>query len=415
MTTVTMRPVTECQVCGSRDLTLALSLGFVPPVNAVQRAASVGSDQVAYPLDLLRCSACSLVQIGAELPAEVLFPAEYPYRSATTRILRDNFADLAAETARLLGADARPLTVDIGSNDGTLLAAFVKQGFPVHGIEPTDAAKDAEAQGIATTQAYFNSDTVAAVRAKAGDPGVVTATNVFAHIANVDAVMSAVGRLVGDGGIFISESHYLGDLVETLQIDTVYHEHLRYYALGSLSVLLKRHGFEPFRVQRIGTHGGSIRVFAAREGDRPIDGSVDALLQREAELGVSDGSALVTLKKRAADVRRSLPRLLDDLVRSGKRIYGIGAPSRASTLINFAGLDVDLVESVLEVPQSPKIGGVIPGTRIPIEDERRLFDDPPDFALMLSWHIAEELMPKLRGAGYRGRFIVPLPEPLIVD
>lgn len=414
MTTVAMRSVTRCQICGSAGISLELSLGFVPPVNAVRKPSGPASEQVAYPLDLLRCVDCGLVQIGAELPAEILFPPEYPYRSATTRILRDNFADLADQTAGLLGPDKRPLVVDIGSNDGTLLAAFVDRGFPVHGIEPTDAAQDAQARGIDTTQAYFDGKSVAAVRDRLGRPGVVTATNVFAHIADVDAVMAAIDDLLAEDGFFISESHYLGGLIETLQIDTIYHEHLRYYALGSLSALFDRHGFEAFLVRRIPTHGGSIRVFANRKGKRPIDGSIAALLAWEAEIGVTDGTALADLKRRAAVLRRSLPRLIGDLVAAGKRVYGIGAPSRASTLINFTGLDVDLVETVLEVPQSPKIGGIIPGTQIPIEDERRLFDDPPDFALMLSWHIAEELMPKLRAKGYRGDFLVPLPEPRIV-
>jgi len=415
MTAVQMSPVTRCQVCGSGEIYLTLSLGFVPPVNAVRRSDSPGSDQVGYPLDLLRCPDCGLVQIGAELPAEVLFPPEYPYRSATTRVLRDNFADLARETGQLLGEGVRPLAVDLGSNDGTLLKAFRDQGFPVHGIEPTDAAVDAQRNGIDTTQAYFDKHSVATVRRDVGTPGVVTATNVFAHIANVDAVMEAVSQLVADDGIFVSESHYLVDLIETLQIDTIYHEHLRYYALGSLSALLGRHGFEPFHARRIGTHGGSFRVYACRKGQRPQQPSVSALLALEAERGVTDGSALVDLTRRSAAFRRTLPRVIGDLVANGKRVYGIGAPSRASTLINFTALDVDLVETVLEVPQSPKIGGMVPGTRIPIEDERRLFDDPPDYALMLSWHIADELMPKLKAKGYAGGFIIPLPEPRVIS
>jgi SAM-dependent methyltransferase len=414
VTDILMRPVTACQICGSADLRLVLSMGFIPPVNEVRKSSTPGSDQVAYPLDLLRCGACHLVQLGVELPAEVLFPADYPYRSGTTRILRENFAALAVETEALLGDGSKPLIIDIGSNDGTLLNAFAERGFPVHGIEPTDAAKDANARGIETTQAYFSMETVNDVRTRVGAPGVVTAANVFAHIADVDQVMAAIGELLATGGVFISESHYLGALVETVQVDTVYHEHLRYYALDSLNALFARHGMEVFRVQRIPTHGGSIRVYAAAKGQIPVDSSVPELLEWEAQLGLTDGSVFDRLSKRATAVRRALPTVLAGLVGQGKRVFGIGAPSRASTLINYAGLDVDLVETVLEVPNSPKIGGLIPGTRIPIEDERRLYTDQPDYALMLSWHIADELMPKLKANGFKGDFIVPLPETIVV-
>lgn len=414
MTDVSMTLVEDCQVCGSRDLTLALSLGFVPPVNEVHRPRTAGSGQVAYPLDLLRCPVCHLVQLGVELPARVLFPAEYPYRSGTTKILRDNFADLARETEAVLGDAKGSLVVDIGSNDGTLLEAFRQRGFRVHGVEPTGAAADAMARGIDTTEAYFDIEVARALRGRLGAARVVTAANVFAHMAKIDLVVDAIAALLDRDGIFVSESHYLGDLVETVQVDTVYHEHLRYYSLHSLMTLLARHGFEPFQVQRIPTHGGSIRVYAAAAGGRPVEPSVPALLAEERASGIIDGSALRTLAERAARARRRLPRLLGDLVTAGKRVYGIGAPSRASTLINFTGIDVDLLETVLEVPDSPKIGGLIPGTRIPIEHERRLFDDPPDYALLLSWHIADELIPKLRSKGFAGGFVIPLPEPRVV-
>lgn len=414
MTDILMKSVTSCQICGSDDLSLVLSMGFIPPVNEVRKSRSPGSDQVAYPLDLLRCGSCHLVQLGVELPAEVLFPVDYPYRSGTTRILRENFAALAAETEALLGASNKPLVIDIGSNDGTLLNAFAERGFPVHGIEPTGAAEDANARGIETTQAYFNMATVRDVQSRVGTPGIVTAANVFAHIADVDKVMAAIGKLLAKGGLFISESHYLGALVETVQVDTVYHEHLRYYALDSLNALFARHGMEVFRVVRIPTHGGSIRVYAAAKGQMPIDPSVAALLDWEGQLGLTDGSVFEQLSKRATSVRRALPTLLTDLAGQGKRVFGVGAPSRASTLINYSGLDVDLIETVLEVPNSPKIGGLIPGTRIPIEDERRLYADQPDYALMLSWHIADELMPKLKANGFKGDFLIPLPEVRIV-
>lgn len=415
MSTEAFAVVDRCQSCGSAELSLKMSLGFVPPVNAIARDARLGPDTAAYPLDLLFCRDCALLQIGAVLRSEVLFPSSYPYRSGVTRILRDNFANLAETAIPEAGLDAGDLVIDVGSNDGTLLEAFQRRGMSVHGIEPSDAGHEADRRGIPTTVAYFGAATAAAVRGRIGQARVVTAANVFAHIPDVADVMAGIDDLLAEGGVFISESHYLGDLVETVQFDTVYHEHLRYYSLTSLGRLLERHGFAAFRVERIPTHGGSIRVYAARRGERPAEPSVAALLEEERAAGLADGSAIDRLRSRTVAARRALLRLLMDLADRSQTVYGIGAPSRGSTLVNHVGIDDTLVSAILEVPDSPKIGGLLPGTRIPIEEESKLFSDPPDYALLLSWHIADELIPKLRAKGYRGRFIVPLPEPRVVD
>jgi hypothetical protein len=252
------------------------------------------------------------------------------------------------------------------------------------------------------------------VRAERGPAKVVTAANVFAHIGDVHGVAAGIVELLAPDGVFISESHYLLDLVETLQYDTIYHEHLRYYALGSLEALLKRHGLEVFHVKRIPTHGGSIRVYAARTGTRPVDPSVAARRAHEREFGISDGSALVAFRDRVAQSKLALYALVATLKKPGVRIYGIGAPSRASTLISYAGLDSGIVDAVMEVTGSHKLDKYMPGTRIPVLDEAMLYADQPEYALLLSWHIADELVGILRKKGYKGAFIVPLPEPRVI-
>ncbi len=213
--------------------------------------------------------------------------------------------------------------------------------------------------------------------------------------------------------MFISESHYWLALVETLQYDTIYHEHLRHYTLGSLSYLLAAHGLEVIHAKRIPTHGGSIRVYATRKGAREVRPTVAALLADERAALTPD--ALARFRRGVVASKLGLYALLKDVKARGERVYGIGAPSRASTLINYVGLDDGILDCVLEVEGSHKIGKYVPGTLIPVLHERKLFEDQPEYALLLSWHIADELMPKLTANGFKGSYIVPLPTPRIAS
>jgi SAM-dependent methyltransferase len=412
--TATSRPIASCQICNGEHLASILFLGYLPPVNTMQPIGAPAIETVRYPLELLRCGDCGLVQIGLEVAADVLFPFSYPYLSGTTRALRDNFSDLYAEVRKRIGLNRADLVVDIGSNDGSLLTHFQQGGHRLLGVEPSQAGDVARGRGIDTWRGYFDATTVAAIKAAHGPARVVTAANVFAHIADPHAVVAAIGALLTDDGVFVSESHYLLALIETLQYDTIYHEHLRHYHVGVLSRLLEPHGFEIFHVTRIPTHGGSIRVYAGRRGQRPVDASVLALLAAEAAAGIDDGSGLAGFRERVVASKLDLYALIAGLNRSRRRIYGVGAPSRASTLINYVGLDDGLLDCVVEVSGSHKLGKYIPGTRIPVLDEARLIEDQPEYALLLSWHIADELVANLRGRGFRGRFIVPLPTPRLL-
>lgn len=404
--------VTACQICRSAELDSVLFLGFLPPVNLMQKAGQPLSEEPAYPAELLYCARCGLAQLGLVVSAEVLFPAEYPYTSSTTRVLRENFAELSHEVRALYGLSADDLVVDIGSNDGNLLSNF-KDHARVLGITPEDIGKLAVERGIPTLFTYFGRDAVAEVLKTHGKAKLVSATNVFAHIDGVHDVVDSITELLADDGLFVSESHYLLPLLETLQYDTIYHEHLRYYSLQSLNHLLQMHGLEIIHAKPIPTHGGSIRVYAARRGTRTPLPSVAEAFARENAFGI-DAARLAEFRKRVVTSKLELLALLRTLKGQGKRIDAISAPSRASTLVNYVGIDDAMVDRVLEVEGSYKIGNYLPGTRIPIVAEKALFEDPPDYALLLSWHIAEELMPKLRQKGFRGQFIVPLPEPLVV-
>jgi SAM-dependent methyltransferase len=403
-------PVECCQVCGYAPLDDVLSLGYMPPVNQMVPIGQAPRQQPWFPTDLLYCRSCDLVQLGLAVDPVIIFPAEYPYTSGTTKLLRDNFADLHREAAAMLGLGKDDLVVDVGSNDGTLLSNFQSGGHRVLGIEPTDVGDVANARGIPTIKRYFGLAAAREVKREFGPASVVTAANCFAHIEDVHAILDAIVEMLKPGGVFISESHYLISLLDTLQYDTVYHEHLRYYSVASIKHLLEMHDLDVFHARPIPSHGGSIRVYAAKRGTRPVRDSVQRMLSAEPR-GEAMANRLASFRRDVVLSKLRLSSMLRDLKEKQARIVGISAPSRASTLVNYVGLDEGIIDYVCEIPGSLKIGKYMPGTRIPVVDEARLFSDQPDCALIFSWHIAEELAGKLKAKGYHGQLISPLPVP----
>lgn len=404
--------VTQCQVCNNAKLSSILFLGYLPPVNTMQPIGTQPVEQSSYPAQWLYCSKCNLVQLGAIVDPEILFPPEYAYTSSTTKVLRENFAELYKESRKLLNLQKDDLIVDIGSNDGNLLSNF-QTNHKVLGITPEEIGKLAIKKGIDTYIEFFDDKSVSRAIKDKGKATVITATNVFAHMENIHDVVKNILRLLKPNGVFISESHYLFPLIKTLQYDTVYHEHMRYYSLHSLKYLLEMHGLEVFHAKNIPSHGGSIRVYASRKGNWPVKDTVKKMLAKEKD-SVTSKSNLLKFQNKVVLTKLELYKLLAGIKGKGKRIYGLGAPSRASTLINYVGLDDGILDCVLEISGSQKIGKYMPGTIIPVLDEGKLYKDQPEYALLLSWHIADELIPKIKQKGYKGKFIVPLPTPRIV-
>jgi len=406
--------IDHCQVCASERLDHVLFLGYMPPVNQMRKIGTVPFEQSAYPTLLLHCRDCELVQLGLSVDPAIIFPPEYPYTSGTTRILRENFFDLYQRTSTLLALEPNDLVIDIGSNDGTLLSKFKEGGHCVLGIEPTDVGEIARKRGIETLQNYFGPDLAAQVREERGHARLVTAANCFAHIEDIHSIVEGIVELIGSDGVFVSENHYLISLLATLQYDTIYHEHLRYYSLTSICKLLEMHGLEVFQAEPIPTHGGSIRVYSAKKGRYQVDASVRDILASE-----PIGDAMVERLRRFRDdvilSRLRLQAIFCEIKEKGGRICGISAPSRASTLINYVGLDDGILDFVAEIRGSLKIGKYLPGTIVPVVDEMRMFEEQPEYAIILSWHIADELAPKIQERGFKGKFIVPLPEPRLIQ
>ena len=403
-------PVECCQVCGNERLETVLSLGYMPPVNQMVPLGEPPRQLPWFPTTLLYCDKCELVQLGLAVDPAIIFPPEYPYTSGMTKLLRDNFAELYAESSKLLSLRPDDLIVDIGSNDGTLISNFQKGGHRILGIEPTDVSKIANARGIPTLQRYFSLAVAQEVKAAHGAARVVTAANCFAHIEDVHAVVEGILGILAPDGVFISESHYLIGLLDRLQYDTVYHEHLRYYSVGSLKYLLEMHGLEVFHARHIPSHGGSIRVYAARRGTHAVNPSVKQMLAGEPH-GAAMRQRLAAFRDAVMLSKLRLLSMIRDIKEEGGRIVGISAPSRASTLVNYVGLDEAIIDYVCEIQGSLKIGKYMPGTLIPVVEESQLFSDQPDCAIIFSWHIADELAPKLRARGFKGTLLTPLPAP----
>ena len=404
--------VDSCQVCDSKDLKLILFLGYLPPVNKLHLIGSPIVEQPSYPAPVLMCQKCKLVQLGCIVDPKILFPPEYPYTSSTTKILRENFTQLYQESSTMLKLKKEDLIIDIGSNDGNLLSNF-KDKHRVLGITPEEIGKLAIEKGIPTIIDYFTSKAADKVLKEFGKAKMITATNVFAHIENINPIVEDVKKILADDGVFMCEVHYLKSLIETLQYDTVYHEHMRYYSLYSLKYLLNLHGLHIIFAKNIPTHGGSLRIYAARKGKYPINENVQKMLQSEEKIILNE-QELQNFRKRVMISKVELYKLIADIKKRGERICGISAPSRASTLINYIGLNEMIIDYIVEVQGSYKIGKHVPGTLIPIVEESKLFQDQPEYVVLFSWHIADELIPKLKSKGFKGKFIIPLPVPRIV-
>ena len=377
--------VLKCGSCGCTELALVLDLGYQPLPQAIPGRTKYQR----YPLRLVECARCTLVQLDHILPDTERFPADYPYTTGNTAVLRHHFTAQARTVAARTGPG--DLVVDIGGNDGTMLKVL-NEGFVktdgtrfrprVMLIEPTDQAKRCDDPEITVVQEYFTGQLAAKIAAEHGLAKVITASNVFGHIADPHDFLDGVNELLHPDGTLIIDNQDWYNVIQDLQIDTVYHEHLRYYSPASLSWLLARHDLLVTSINRIQMHGGSFRAMAVPQK--------------------------TDLAGRASRLAAQIRFALDGALQAGQ-IYAVTAPTRATPLVNYAQLGKYLT-CACEIAGSDKIGAVIPGTDVPIVDEQKLFDDQPPTALILAWDIADGLIPVLRKRGYAGRIIVPMPE-----
>ena len=402
----------KCQICGSIDLQVILKYGHQCPVHGHRTKDQLNEEEVFYPLNLCFCNNCFLVQIDYIIDPQIVFYPEYPYMTSMTNMLVNNFRELANYCYDKF-LDSKDLVVDIGSNDGSLLKFFQEKGIKVLGIEATNIANIANERGINTWQEFFNSETVSKIIREYGKAKLVTAANVFAHIPNPIILTKIIKELLTDDGVFISESQYFLDTIQKNQIDEIYDEHLRYYSLKPYIKLMELAGMSVINAERISAAGGSIRIFA-KPGKHEASANVARIIKDEEEFGLYDLERLKKFGKEAISIKHRLMELLLNCKKGG-RIVGIGGAARSNTLLGFVGINNSLIDYIAEKPGSPKIGLYTPHTHIPIVNEERLFIEQPEFGLVLSWHIGDDLMNILRRKGYKGKFVMPLPKPHIVQ
>lgn len=360
------------------------------------------------------CKNCTGVQIDYCVDGSEVYHPGYPYRSGISKPLADYQRDISVSLIKKYNLGKRDLVIDIGSNDGTLLSGFKKNGTRILGVEPTNIAKHANAHGIKTIQSFFDIKVSGKIQRQFGRAALITSTNVFAHMQTIGEVIMGIYNLLEDDGVFISETHYLLDVVRGGQFDTIYHEHLRTYSLRSLIALFKPYDFTVTDVERGSRYGGNIRVHVTKGKGRPVSGNVARLLKEERLAGLGTLATYQKFAKRVAKARLGFMEFLIKTKKSGKSIVGKSSPGRASTLLNYYGVDREMIPYIAEVDRGLKIGMYLPGKHIPIVHEKILFKDKPTYVVLLAWHYADFIMKRLKKAGLKSDFVIPLPDFRIV-
>ena len=407
---------TSCRACGGERLRRFLELGRQPLANhflPMDDPAALAAE-ARYPLDVYLCEDCSLVQLLDVIDPEVLFRS-YIYVTGTSRTIAQHNVRYAAEVVDRLRLGAGDLVVEVASNDGSLLACFQQHGVRTLGIEPaSNIARLAESRGIETVNRFFDEATAADVLAQYGRARAVIGNNVLAHVDDTSGFLRAARSLLADDGMVIIEAPYLREMVDRLEYDTVYHEHLCYFSVSALLRLCEAAGLAMQRVELHPVHGGSIRFFAAPETGRTHAADVLAIAQREAADGLTSIETFQRFAEGVQEQRHELLGLLRELRAEGHSIAAYGAPAKGNTLLNFCGIGPELVD--FTVDRNPlKVGMLTPGTHLPVLGAEAVLERQPDYLLILAWNFAEEIMAQQSEYRQRGgRFIIPIPRPRIV-
>ena len=403
----------RCRSCRGENLSVFLSLGNMPLSDGLLAADDLGQQEPRYPLDVAFCPDCALVQILETVPPERLFGADYPYFSSfTDTLLKHSAANVEARIAERR-LDGSSLVVELASNDGYLLQYYRARGIPVLGIDPAPgpvaAARD---RGVDTLQAFFGRDLAVQLAGNGRQADVIHANNVLAHVADTNGFVAGTGMLLKEDGVAVIEVPYVRELIDRGEFDTIYHEHLCYFSVTALTQLFERHGLSLNRVEPLEIHGGSLRLFVGKAPQ--ADRSVADYLRAERQAGVDRLEYYSGFSARVGRIRSELRALLEALKGGGARIAGYGAAAKGTILLNFAGVGREVLEFVAD-RNVHKHGRYVPGVRLPIVAPERILEGQPDYLLILPWNFKEEIMEQQ--AEYRrrgGRFIVPVPEPVVV-
>jgi SAM-dependent methyltransferase len=409
---VSFQSIAACRSCGHEGLFDILDLGDQPLANGFRRPDDTSAEP-RYPLALVGCGSCSLVQLSGTVPPSLLFD-EYHYFSSFSDTMVEQMRKLAARTTADLGLDATTLVVEVASNDGYLLKHYQELGVGVLGIEPAqNVAAVAIDAGVPTLVEYFGEDTANLVVRTRGQATVVHANNVMAHVPNINDFVKGLKTVLAPDGVCIVESPYLLDYVEHCEFDTTYHEHVFYYSLTALDALVRRHGLVVSDVEKLEIHGGTLRCSLRHDG-AAVSSAVRDTLSRESILGVASPGYYAEFSARVSAIKQSLVDLLEELKQQGATIVGYGAAAKGTVLLNHFGIDRRLLDYVVD--RSPhKQGLLVPGVDLPVFSPELLLTDNPSHVLLLAWNFVDEVLSQQSAFRKRGgHFIIPIPELRIV-
>lgn len=400
----------KCRICDGSLFAPVVDLGFTPFADDFLRFDALERPEKHYPLKVVICAQCSLVQLTYTASRELLYQNDYPYVSSTTEMGVKHYHAMATKICDRFDLGEGDLSVDIGSNVGVLAGGFQARGLNALGVEPAPKiAAMANERGITTCNEFFSSPLAEELKDSFGPASVITGTNVVAHIDDLHDLAQGIRWLLADDGVFVFEAPYLGCLITNLEYDTIYHEHLSYLSLRPVQQLFAGCDMEVFDVEYVPIHGGTWRYYTGVRGEHATSRHLVELGRQEDELVTRS-----TFNRFAEDVARhslELNWLLRSLKAAGKTIAAVSAPAKGMTLLNYCGIGRNILDYVTE--KAPlKIGKYTPGGHIPVVNDEALHYDPPDYALLLAWNFADEIMKNLDW--FEGDFIIPIPRPRIV-
>jgi len=403
-----------CLLCHGAALEPVVSLTPTPPANDVAGTAEEARGLTTYPLDLVRCAGCGHVQLVDVIAREELF-ADYRYATGAAPALVAHCEELAAETIERLGLPPGASVLEIGSNDGTQLRAFASRGMRVLGVDPAvQLGRDATAGGIPTITAHFGPEAAEKIAADHGRFDLVVASNVVAHVSDVNGVLSGIRELLAPDGVAVIEVAHVLPMAQGGVFELIYHEHLSYFSLHAFEFAARANGLGVFRVDRTAAQAGSLRCWIGRAEQaarRPAEG-VEDVRRLEAEAGVPDGSFLADFASRIDRVCTTLRDVVHGLAANGKRLAGYGASARAVTLLAQAGVGGDIRWIADDNPR--KVGLFTPGDGIAIVDPRALTAGDIDYCVLFAWNFEKDIRSRnTRFIDGGGAFVVPFPELVI--
>lgn len=402
-----------CRACNSKKLLLFLQLGPTPAPNGFLKSEHRHRAEKFYPLDVAFCEDCGLVQLAHVVSPKIMFK-NYVYIPSTSETMRTHFASLAKQAIKSTDAKQGELSIDIGSNDGTLLKSFKALGMNVLGVDPAEnLVKKANKEGVRTLCALFTKEIASKIKKEYGLAKTITATNVVAHVHDLHDFLEGIKIVLSDDGLLIAEFPYLVDLIEKVEFDTIYQEHLSYFSITPFEKLLKLHGLYLIDVQRLSIHGGSVRVFVSKIPKRSNE-RVKKMLQLEKKKGMLDSQTYLKFRRKVDKLRHELVQLLWKLRLDNKQIVGYGASAKGNIVLNYCRIGPETLDYIVD-SISYKQGKFTPGMHIPIFPEEKLLKDKPAYTLLLAWNFADEIIKKqdeYRKKG--GKFILAIPKVKIV-